>query len=120
MVDAFNSGDPFTKIAGVLGENKDSLRMLLNFYKEKTGQDILSVVAGRKLGAERQAAFGLLNPREWIDLVWSPSSQMRFILATGQAGEKISSIGKYAFPSGARSYLSGEAVKDLLFPEILK
>ena len=114
MVDAFNSGDPFTRLAGALGDNKDSLRMLLNFYKEKTGQDILAVVSGRKLGAERQAAFGFLNPREWIDLVWSPSSQMRFILATSRAGEKISSIGEYAFPSGARTYLLSKGLQEMM------
>ena len=86
LVDAFNKGDPFTKLSQVFGKNKDSLRMLLDFYEKKTGTDIPAIVAGRELAAERSAAFGLLNPREWIDLIIPPKIQAQAVtgIAKGQ------------------------------------
>lgn len=94
MVDAFNKGDPFTKIAGVFGKNRDNLRMLVNFYEQqaKKGGDITGTVAGRELGMEKQGAFGILNPRNWIDFLWSPQSQARTI--TGIAKSTIPAIQK--------------------------
>ena len=84
MVEAFNSGEPFTKIANSLGRNKDTLRQVLEFYEKKSGQSVLPVVAGREIGAEKNAAFGILNPRSWIDFFWSPQMQGRFITRTGK------------------------------------
>ena len=83
LVKAFNSGDPFTKLANALGANKDSLRMLLEFYDSKVGAGTLSTVAGRSLAMEKQAAFGFLNPRSWIDFFISPEKQGEIILKVG-------------------------------------
>ena len=90
LINAFNSGDPFTKMAGVLGDNKDSLRQLLKFYEEKTGESVLPVVAGRAAAMERQAAFGFLNPRSWIDFFFSPSAQMKMVSGLGKAQQVVS------------------------------
>lgn len=89
MVDAFNSGDPFTKLANALGNNKDSLRQIIEFYEKKSKDNILSVVAGRELGAERQAAFGFLNPRSWIDFFISPKVQGKIITTIGNKLKRI-------------------------------
>jgi len=90
LVDAFNSGDPFTRFANALGDNKDSLRQLLKFYEEKTGESILPVVAGRAASMEKQAAFGFLNPRSWVDFFLSPSAQMQIVSGLGKAQQAIS------------------------------
>lgn len=85
VVDAFNSGDPFTRLANALGKNKDSLREVLDFYaKQEGGTDILPIVAGRELAMEKTAAFGFLNPRSWIDLLISPSTQAKIITRVGE------------------------------------
>lgn len=84
MVDAFNSGDPFTKLANVFGKNKDSLRMIIDAYEKQTGQSILSIIAGRELAMEKQAAFGFLNPRTWIDILFSPQKQAEMVTKLGK------------------------------------
>lgn len=84
MVSSFNSGDPFTRLANSLGKNKDSLRQIISFYEKKSGKDVLPVVAGRELSAEKQAAFGFLNPRSWIDFFISPSKQASLITKIGE------------------------------------
>lgn len=89
IVDAFNSGDPFTRLANALGKNKDTMRQLVGYYEEATGESILPIVAGRELAMEKTAAFGFLNPRSWIDLLWSPESQASFVI---KAGEKMSKV----------------------------
>ena len=102
LVKVFNSSDPFTKLAGVLRENADNLRRLLQFYEEKTGKSIISQIAGRAIAGEREAAFGLLNPREWIDIVISPKVQAKGISALGKAErfvEPIKEAGKRVLPS---------------------
>lgn len=88
LVDAFNKGDPFTRMAGVFGNNKDTLRVLVNFYETQSKKpgEILGTVAGRALGEERNAAFGLINPRSYIDLFVSPHAQGKFITTMGRAG----------------------------------
>ena len=83
MVDAFNSGDPFTKLAGALGKNKDSIRQVVDFYEKKAKDNILAVVAGRELAMEKTAAFGFLNPRSWIDYFISPKVQGKIITNVG-------------------------------------
>jgi len=88
MVEAFNSGDPFTKVAGAFGKNKDVLRNIIKFYGEQTGEDLTAIMAGRELSMEKQAAFGLLNPRSWIDLIFSPSGQAKFISWLGKTSQK--------------------------------
>jgi len=103
LVDAFNSGDPFTRISQTFGKNKDSLRMLLDFYEQKTGVDIPAVQAGRELASERSAAFGFLNPREWIDLFIPPKIQARFVTTSGRAQE----LGKRIFPERLREGIRG-------------
>lgn len=89
MVKAFNSTDPFTKLAGVFRENADKLRQMVTLYEEKTGKSILPQIAGRAISGEREAAFGLLNPREWIDIVWSPRGQALFVSGVGKVGAKL-------------------------------
>ncbi len=84
MVQAFNSGDPFTKIAGALGKNRDTLRQTLDAYEKASGEKILPIVAGRELGMEKNAAFGLMNPRSWIDLLFSPQAQAKMITGIGK------------------------------------
>ena len=83
IVDAFNSGDPFTRFANALGKNKDSLDQLLKFYEEQGGKKILPIVAGRELAMEKTAAFGFLNPRSWVDLLISPQKQAEIIIRAG-------------------------------------
>jgi hypothetical protein len=85
VVDAFNSGDPFSKLANALGKNKDSLRQVLEFYAQKGGADVLPVVAGRELAMEKTAAFGFLNPRSWVDLLISPKVQAKITTRVGEA-----------------------------------
>lgn len=84
MVDAFNSGDPFVKLANALGDKKDTLRQVLDFYEKQSGKSVLPIVAGRSLAAEKQAAFGFLNPRSWIDFFISPEKQGEIILKVGE------------------------------------
>ena len=89
IVDAFNSGDPFTKLANSLGKNKDTLRQIIEFYEQKTGKDVLPIVAGRELAMEKTAAFGFLNPRSWIDFFISPKVQAKIITKIGELGQKL-------------------------------
>ncbi len=89
MVDAFNKGDPFTRIAGIFGQNKDSLRQVVAFFEKQSGEGVLSTVAGRELALERKAAFGFLNPRTWIDFVFPPEAQARLVTRTGKTFPKI-------------------------------
>lgn len=84
VVEAFNSGDPFTKLANALSKNKDTMRGLLEFYEKKTGKSVLPIVAGRELAMEKTAAFGLLNPRSWIDLLVSPKIQAKLVTEVGK------------------------------------
>ena len=84
LVDAFNSGDPFTRIANSLGKNKDSVRGLLEWYEKQSGKPVLPVVAGRELAMEKTAAFGFLNPRSWIDFFISPKIQAKIVTKVGE------------------------------------
>lgn len=84
VVDAFNSGDPFSKLANALGKNKDTMRQVLEFYAQEGGEDVLPIVAGRELAMEKTAAFGFLNPRSWIDLLISPKSQAKLTTKVGE------------------------------------
>ena len=89
VVDAFNSGDPFTKLANALGKNKDTLRQTLEFYEKQSGKKVLPLVAGRELAMEKTAAFGFLNPRSWIDFLISPKIQAKIITGIGGKFPKI-------------------------------
>lgn len=93
-VDAFNRGDVFTRLAQTFSKNKDELRRILDFYEKQTGEAISPIVAGRALAEERQAAFGFLNPREWIDFFWAPKEQAKFTVRLGQAERVLGGIGK--------------------------
>ena len=104
MVSAFNSGEPFTRLANSLGRNKDAIRQIIQFYETKSGENVLSVVAGRELGAEKNAAFGILNPRSWIDFFWSPQMQGRFITRTGKIVNPIEETLKKGY-SAYQSFL---------------
>lgn len=84
LIDAFNKGDSFTRLANILGKNKDTLRQVINYYENQTGENVTSIVAGRELAAEKQAAFGFLNPRSWIDFFWSPKTQAKFVTGVGK------------------------------------
>lgn len=84
MVDVFNKGDPFTRMANMFGKNKDSLRQIIDFYEKQSKKNISGVVAGREIGMEKNAAFGLLNPRSWIDFFISPELQGKVITKAGK------------------------------------
>lgn len=99
MVKSFNSGDPFTRFANIMSENKDSLRQILEFYESSTGEKILPVIAGRAIAGERQAAFGLLNPREWIDFFYSPMAQAKTVTSLGRFAPKVKEMAKKIAPS---------------------
>lgn len=87
MVDAFNSGDPFSRLANALGRNKDSLRQVIQFYEQQTGKAVLPTIAGRELGMEKGAG-GIAGPgfglRNWFDLIFPPQLQARMITGTGR------------------------------------
>lgn len=85
MVDAFNSGDPFTKMAQIFSSNKDTLRQVVGFYEKTTGNKISPIVAGRTLAESKPAAFGFLNPRQWIDFFIDPKTQAKIVTKTGYA-----------------------------------
>lgn len=84
IVDAFNSGDPFSKLATALSKNKDTFRNILEFYEKQSGKSVLPAIAGREMAMEKTAAFGFLNPRSWIDLLVSPKIQAKTVLKVGQ------------------------------------
>jgi hypothetical protein len=84
MVEAFNSGDPFTKLAQIFGSNKDTLRQVVDFYEKTTGNQVKPIVAGRLLAEEKPASFGFLNPRQWIDFFISPKVQAGLVTKTGK------------------------------------
>lgn len=84
MVDAFNSGDPFSKLSQIFGSNKDSLRQIVDFYEKTTGNQIAPVIAGRTLAESRPAAFGFLNPRQWIDFFIDPQTQASIVTGYGK------------------------------------
>ena len=88
MVDAFNSGDPFTKLSQIFGSNKDTLRQIVYFYEKTTGNKISPIVAGRTLAEAKPAAFGFLNPRQWIDFFVDPKTQASIVTKTGRALKK--------------------------------
>ena len=96
MVDAFNKGDPFSKLANIFGKNKDSLRQVIDFYERQTGNKITPIVAGREIAMEKPAAFGFLNPRSWVDFFFSPSAQAKFVTGTAsKVKTKAPPIGKF-------------------------
>ncbi len=84
MVKAFNSGDPFKRIAQVFGENSDALRQIIDFYEKTTGNKITPIAAGRALAERKQAAFGFLNPRSWIDFFIDPKTQAKIVTKVGK------------------------------------
>ncbi len=84
MVDAFNSGDPFVRLANSLGKNKDSLRQVMDFYESKSGEKVLPIVAGRELAMEKTSAFSLVNPRSYIDFFISPKLQAKAVTKFGK------------------------------------
>lgn len=84
VVDAFNSGDPFTKIANVLGKNKDTLRQVIDFYEKKSGKLITPIVAGRELALpSTTASRDILNPNFWVSLLISPRNQAEAVIKVG-------------------------------------
>lgn len=101
MVSAFNKGDVFNRLAQAFSKNKDSLRQVIDFYEKKSGQDIMPTIAGRAIGQEKQASFGFLNPREWVDFFVTPKEQARLITTIGKGimGEEKLKIGRRILPS---------------------
>ena len=104
VVHAFNSGDPFTKIAQTFGANKDTLRQVIDFYEKTTGNKIAPIVAGRSLAQEKNAAFGFLNPRQWVDFFISPEKQAQVVTKIGKA-TKAKSFNAGAVPKTANPLL---------------
>ena len=115
VVDAFNRGDPFTKIAGVFSKNKDKLRQVVNFFEDQTGDSVSSIVAGRELAAEKSAAFGFLNPRSWIDFIFPPRSQAKVVTSLGKVlpKEKRKKFEKelFVFPKSIKKEIPKKNVK---------
>lgn len=107
MVDAFNKGDPFTRLANSLGENKDTLRKVLEFYDSMTGTGTKAIIAGRTIGQEKNAAFGILNPRSWIDFFISPKLQGSIITRTAKISNPIAGTAKSAYDSYSRNINTG-------------
>lgn len=119
LVEVFHKGDPFTKLAGAIGENKDSLRTLLEFYKEKTGIDVLATVGGRVIAAEKPAAFGFLNPRSWVDFFYSPGLQLRTVTRTGKIQKGFRDLGaRQLFPEGTVSSETPKTARELIYPSL--
>jgi hypothetical protein len=90
MVDAFNSGDPFKKLAGVLDKNNDTFRQIIEYYEKTTGNKIQGIVAGRTLAQDKMYSF-FLNPRQLIDFFISPKNQAKIVTTVGKKmyGETI-------------------------------
>jgi len=113
MVDAFNKGDPFTKLANSLGQNKDTLKRVLEFYDDITGTSSKGIIAGRVLGQEKNAAFGFLNPRSWIDFFISPKLQGSIITRTGKITNPIKGTSQNAYNAYKQSIDAGfESLKE--------
>jgi hypothetical protein len=84
MVDAFNSGDPFTKLSQLFGANKDSLRQIVDFYEKTTGNKVSPVVAGRTLAQEKAVSPFLFTPRAMIDFFINPKVQASLVTKVGK------------------------------------
>lgn len=113
MVDAFNRGDPFTKLANSLGNNKDTLQRVLQFYESQTGTGVRSIIAGRILAQEKTAAFGFLNPRSWVDFFISPKLQGSIITRTGKLTNPIVGTSRTAYDAYSRNINAGfESLKN--------
>ena len=96
MVKAFNSGDPFARLAQLFNENKYPLQQLIKFYEQATGEAVYAVAAGRKLAMERTSG-GLLGTglgfRNFIDAIWSPAAQGATVTRAGKmAGPTYSAL----------------------------
>jgi hypothetical protein len=90
MVDAFNKGDPFSRVANLFSKNKDTLRQIVDFYDSNSGNpSVAGTVAGRELSAEKAASFGILNPRTWMDFIFSPKLQAQMITKLGHAENAV-------------------------------
>lgn len=107
MVDAFNKGDPFTKLAGVFGQNKDTLRQVVDYYDKQTGAGLKSIIAGRVLGEEKNAAFGIINPRSWIDFFISPKMQGGIITRAGKIANPIAGTSRAAYETYSQNVNAG-------------
>ena len=107
IFDAFNKGDPFTKLANSLGDNKDTLRKVLEFYDSMTGTGTKSIIAGRIIGQEKNAAFGILNPRSWIDFFISPKLQGSIITRTAKISNPIMGTASSAYDAYSKNMNSG-------------
>lgn len=90
MVDAFNSGDPFKRLAQLFGDNNDSLRQIVNFYEKETGNKIAPIVAGRSLAQDTTKVFGgVFNPRTWVDFFLDPKTQAKIVTGVGKFKQGI-------------------------------
>jgi len=115
LIDAFHKGDPFTKLANSLSNNKDSLRRIIDFYEKETGESILATVAGRKLAEEKGSSF-FMNPRAFLDFILSPEVQGKMITRTGKIINPIIDKASSAYKSYQKS-ITGEfeKLRDLTF-----
>lgn len=96
MVDAFNSGDPFSRLSQLFSTNKDTLRQIVEFYENTTGNKISPIVAGRTLAQSKNAPFGFLNPRQWVDFFIPPEYQARVVTSVGRARKAMKEKGAVA------------------------
>lgn len=92
LVKAFNSGDPFSKLASALSKNKDTLRQTLKLYEKVSGKKIFPLLAAREISAVKPAQF-FLNPRAIIDAFISPRVQLGGIIKAGQISELAGKVG---------------------------
>lgn len=93
LVDAFTRGkDPFSRIANVLGKNKDSLQQLMKFLEEKTGLSVEGTVAGRELALSKnnELPLGPVDPRRWVEFVLQGTQlKKRIITVPGKINNAV-------------------------------
>jgi len=119
LIDVFQKGDPFTKLTGAIGDSKDTLRQILEFYQNKTGIDVLATVGGRAIAAEKPAAFGLMNPRSWIDFFYSPEMQLKTVTGAGRIQKGFEETGaRTLFPGGTLKTEVPKAARQLVYPQL--
>jgi hypothetical protein len=108
MIDAFGSGEPFTRMANLFSKNKDRLRQLVNFYEKKSGQKIAPIVATREMA--EGGATSWLNIKAFVDSIVPPKLRTQVTAGAG----KISKIIPKPIKETARQSLISTAPKPLI------
>ena len=98
IVDAFNSGDPFKRLAGLFSKNQDTLRELIKFFEAQSGKKVFPVVATREMSLPGTQA--IFNPRTYVDWLVSPKIQTILNILAGKAYRSIPIAGKKMIEQG--------------------